>query len=118
MEALTSGVPVVCFPQWGDQVTDAVYLVDVFKTGVRLGRGAAEEKIVSREVVAEKLLEATVGEKAMKLRENARRWKEEAEAAVAYGGSSDRNFEEFVDKLVTKHVMKKDNGITNENNVS
>ncbi|EFH44460.1 hypothetical protein ARALYDRAFT_915253 [Arabidopsis lyrata subsp. lyrata] len=31
MEALTSGVPVVCFPQWGDQVTDDVYLVDVFK---------------------------------------------------------------------------------------
>ncbi|KAL1220587.1 UDP-glycosyltransferase 84A3 [Cardamine amara subsp. amara] len=104
MEALTAGVPVVCFPEWGDQVTDAVYLVDVFKTGVRLGRGAAEEKIVSREVVAEKLLGATVGEKAVKLRENARKWKEEAEAAVAYSGSSDRYFEEFVDKLVTKHV--------------
>jgi len=110
MEALTAGVPVVCFPQWGDQVTDAVYLADVFKTGVRLGRGAAEEMIVSREVVAEKLLEATVGEKAVELRENARRWKAEAEAAVADGGSSDMNFKEFVDKLVTKHVTREDNG--------
>ncbi|KFK39470.1 hypothetical protein AALP_AA3G248400 [Arabis alpina] len=100
MEALSSGVPVVCFPQWGDQVTNAVYLVDVTKTGVRLGRGEADEKSISREVVAEKLLEATVGEKAVELRENARRWKEEAEAAVAYGGSSHRNFGEFVDKLV------------------
>lgn len=107
MEALSSGVPVVCFPQWGDQVTDAVYLVDVFKTGVRLGRGAAEEKIVPREVVSEKLLEATVGKKAAELRESARRWKEEAEAAVAYGGSSDRNFQEFVDELVTKSVARK-----------
>ncbi|EOA16557.1 hypothetical protein CARUB_v10004716mg [Capsella rubella] len=109
MEALTSGVPVVCFPQWGDQVTDAVYLVDVFKTGVRLGRGAAEKKVVPREVVAEKLLEATVGEHAAELRENAQRWKKEAETAVAYGGSSDRNFREFVDKLVTKHVTREDN---------
>ncbi|CAN7110359.1 unnamed protein product, partial [Brassica rapa subsp. narinosa] len=100
MEALSSGVPMVCFPMWGDQVTDAVYLVDVFKTGVRLGRGAAEEKIVPREVVSEKLLEATVGKKAVEIRESARRWKEEAEAAVAYGGSSDRNFQEFVDELV------------------
>ena len=90
--------------------TDAVYLADVFKTGVRLGRGAAEEMIVSREVVAEKLLEATVGEKAVELRENARRWKAEAEAAVADGGSSDMNFKEFVDKLVTKHVTREDNG--------
>uniref|UniRef100_A0A1J3CBR0 Glycosyltransferase n=1 Tax=Noccaea caerulescens TaxID=107243 RepID=A0A1J3CBR0_NOCCA len=110
MEALSSGVPVVCFPQWGDQVTDAVYLVDVFKTGVRLSRGASEEKIVSREVVAEKLLEATVGEKAVELRENARRWKEEAEAAVANGGSSDLNFNEFVDKFVTEPVARKDDG--------
>ncbi|KAG2239158.1 hypothetical protein Bca52824_090018 [Brassica carinata] len=100
VEALSSGVPIVCLPQWGDQVTNAVYLVDVFKTGVRLGRGEADEKIVSREVVEEKLLEATVGEKAVELRENARRWKEEAEASVGYGGSSDRNFGEFVDKLV------------------
>ncbi|KAF8052055.1 hypothetical protein N665_1619s0008 [Sinapis alba] len=100
VEALSSGVPVVCLPQWGDQVTNAVYLVDVFKTGVRLGRGVADEKIVSREVVEEKLLEATVGEKAVELRENARRWKKEAEASVWDGGSSDRNFGEFVDKLV------------------
>lgn len=78
---------------------------------MRLGRGAAEEKIVPREVVSEKLLEATVGKKAVEIRESARRWKEEAEAAVAYGGSSDRNFQEFVDELVTKSmVARKDNG--------
>ncbi|CAH2079038.1 unnamed protein product [Thlaspi arvense] len=112
MEALTAGVPVVCFPQWGDQVTNAVYMIDVFKTGVRLSRGDAEERIVPREEVAERLVEATVGEKAVELRENARMWKEEAEAAVAYGGSSDRNFQEFVDKLVAVKTA------TNSNNVS
>ncbi|CAH8276554.1 unnamed protein product [Arabidopsis lyrata] len=68
------------------------------------GRGEADKKIVSREVVVEKLLEATVGEKAVELRENALRWKEKAEAAVAYGGSSDRNFRVFVDKLVRQEL--------------
>ncbi|AEE83611.1 indole-3-acetate beta-glucosyltransferase like protein [Arabidopsis thaliana] len=111
MEALTSGVPVICFPQWGDQVTNAVYMIDVFKTGLRLSRGASDERIVPREEVAERLLEATVGEKAVELRENARRWKEEAESAVAYGGTSERNFQEFVDKLVDVKTM------TNINNV-
>ncbi|KAH0902771.1 hypothetical protein HID58_042274 [Brassica napus] len=105
VEALSSGVPIVCLPRWGDQVTNAVYLVDVFKAGVRLGRGEADEKIVSREVVAEKLLEATVGEKAVELRENARRWKKEAEATVGYGGSSDKNFGEFVDKCIINNAF-------------
>ncbi|KAG7547459.1 UDP-glucuronosyl/UDP-glucosyltransferase [Arabidopsis suecica] len=100
MESLTSGLPVVCFPQWGDQVTNAVYMIDVFKTGVRLSGGEADKRIVPREEVAERLLVATAGEKAAELRENARRWKEEAETAVAYGGSSERNFQVFVDKLV------------------
>lgn len=105
MEALTSGVPVICFPQWGDQVTNAVYMIDVFKTGMRLSRGEAEKRIVPREEVTERLLESTVEEKAAELRENARRWKEEAETAVAYGGSSERNFQEFVDKLVDVKTM-------------
>ncbi|KAJ0231174.1 hypothetical protein HA466_0301080 [Hirschfeldia incana] len=88
-----------CF---GDQVTNAVYLSDVFKTGVRLSRGGADERIVTREEVAEKLLEAVVGEKAEELRKNALKWKAEAEAAVAPGGSSEKNFREFVEKLGVK----------------
>ncbi|KAL0738228.1 hypothetical protein Bca4012_014438 [Brassica carinata] len=110
MEALSLGVPVVCCPLWGDQVTDAVYLIDVFKTGVRLGRGATEERVVPREEVAEKLLEATVGEKAEELRKNALKWKAEAEAAVAPGGSSDKNFSEFVEKLGVGAFKVKENG--------
>ncbi|VVA98857.1 unnamed protein product [Arabis nemorensis] len=106
MEAVSSGVPTVCFPQWGDQVTNAVYMVDVLKTGVSLGRGEAEDRVVPREEVAEKMREITIGEKASELKKNALKWKEEAEAAVAHGGSSDRNIEEFVEKLGAKPVAK------------
>ncbi|CAN8270368.1 unnamed protein product [Cochlearia groenlandica] len=107
VEALSCGVPTVCFPQWGDQVTDAAYMVDVFKVGVRLGRGEAEDRLVLREEVEERLREVMKGEKGVEMKKNALKWKEEAEAAVAHGGSSDRNVVEFVEKLgVVKHLVK------------
>lgn len=99
MEAITSGVPVVAFPQWGDQVTDAKYLVDVFKIGVRLSRGDAENMVTTRDEVEKCLIEATRGAKAAEMKENALKWKKKAEEAVAEGGSSDRNLEEFVEEV-------------------
>ncbi|KAL6348076.1 hypothetical protein AAG906_037805 [Vitis piasezkii] len=85
MEALSSGMP--------------VYLVDVFKVGVRMCRGEAENKLVTRDEVEKCLIEATTGEKAAELKENTMKWKKAAEEAVAEGGSSDRNLQEFVDEV-------------------
>ncbi|OIV91115.1 hypothetical protein TanjilG_30337 [Lupinus angustifolius] len=99
METLTSGVPVLTFPAWGDQVTNAKYLVDVFGVGIRLGYGQAENKFVTRDEVKKCLLEATVGSKAEELKKNALRWKKAAEAAVAIGGSSDRNLDALVEDI-------------------
>ncbi|KAI4367595.1 hypothetical protein MLD38_023316 [Melastoma candidum] len=99
MEALSSGMPVVTYPQWGDQVTDAKYLVDVFGVGVSLSRGEEEEKLITRDVVKERLLEATTGPSAEEIRRNALKWKEAADVAVDEGGSSDRNVQEFVDEI-------------------
>jgi UDP:flavonoid glycosyltransferase YjiC (YdhE family) len=100
MEALTSGMPVVAFPQWGDQVTNAKYLVDILKVGVRLCRGEAENKLITRDEIEKCLLEATVGPKAVEMKQNAMKWKEAAEAAVAEGGSSDWNIRYFTDDIV------------------
>ncbi|PON74706.1 UDP-glucuronosyl/UDP-glucosyltransferase [Parasponia andersonii] len=99
VEALTSGVPVVTLPQWGDQVTNAKFLVDVFRVGVRLGRGEAENRVFHSVEVEKCLMEATVGEKAAELRRNALKWKTAAEKAVAEGGSSDRNIQDFVEEI-------------------
>lgn len=102
MEALTSGMPVVAFPQWGDQVTDAKYLVDVFKVGIRMCRGEAEDRVIPREEVEKCLREATSGPVAAvpaEMKANASKWKEAAEEAVAEGGSSDRNLQAFVDEV-------------------
>ena len=100
MEALTSGMPVVAFPQWGDQVTNAKYLVDILKVGVRMCRGEAENKLITRDEIEKCLLEATVGPKAVEMKQNAMKWKEAAAAAVAEGGSSDWNIRSFTDDIV------------------
>ncbi|KAG6406615.1 hypothetical protein SASPL_134221 [Salvia splendens] len=96
MEALASGVPVVAFPQWGDQVTNAKFMVDVFKVGVRMCRGEAEGRIVPQDEVA-RVLEAVVrGPRADEIRANALKWKK---AAVAEGGSSYMNMQCFVEEV-------------------
>ncbi|KAI4295704.1 hypothetical protein L6164_035721 [Bauhinia variegata] len=106
MEALTSGMPLVAFPQWGDQVTNAKYLVDVFKVAVRMCRGEAAnaDELIKREEVYKCLLEATVGPKAEEIRQNALKYKAAAEGAVAEGGSSDRNIQEFVDEVRKRSI--------------
>lgn len=104
MEAITSGMPVVAFPQWGDQVTDAKFLVDVFGIGVRMCRGEHEDKIVPRDEVEKCLKEATEGVKAEEMRRNAAEWKLKAENAFSEGGSSDKNLQEFVDEVKRRSV--------------
>lgn len=116
MEAITSGMPLVAFPQWGDQVTNAKYIVDVFKVGVRMCRGEAANELISREEVKRCLLEATVGDKAKEMRENVLRLKAAAEAAVGEGGSSERNIQEFVDEIKMRsiEILKKSSKINGD----
>ncbi|KAL8129227.1 hypothetical protein V2J09_018382 [Rumex salicifolius] len=98
VEALTSGIPVVAFPQWGDQLTDAKYLVDVFGVGVRMGRGEHENKVVPREEVERCIRDVMVGPKADGMRRKAMTWKDKAEKA-SHGGSSNTNLGDFVEDI-------------------
>ncbi|XP_043709043.1 gallate 1-beta-glucosyltransferase 84A23-like [Telopea speciosissima] len=99
LESLSSGVPVVALPKWGDQVTNAKFLVDVYRVGVRMGRGEAEGKLVKRDEVASCILDVVRGPRAEEMKKNALKWKAAAKEAVAEGGSSDRNIQSFVDDV-------------------
>jgi hypothetical protein len=96
LETLAAGVPVVAFPQWGDQCTDAKYLVEEFKMGVRIGAP------LRRDVVSDALEAAVGGPDAGAMAENARAWSAAAKTAVAAGGSSDRHVQAFVDEVVAR----------------
>ena len=97
MEAITLGVPMLTVPTFGDQLTNAKFLVDVFGVGIRLRRG--ERKLVTRDEMKKCLLEATTGEQAERLKKNAMKWKKAAEEAVAIGGSSDRHLDAFMEDI-------------------
>ncbi|KAI3716000.1 hypothetical protein L6452_23027 [Arctium lappa] len=80
MEALSSSVPVVTLPRWGDQVTNAKYLVDEWKDGIRMSRGEAENIVIGREEIEECFKEAKIGVKAREMRKNVLKWKKAANA--------------------------------------
>ncbi|CAL4977739.1 unnamed protein product [Urochloa decumbens] len=94
-EALASGVPVVTFPAWADQPTNAKFLVDVYGVGVRLPRPMA------RDAVSRCVEEVMSGPEAAAMRARAGEWKAAASAAVADGGSSDRGVQGFVDAVLS-----------------
>ncbi|GJX45103.1 hypothetical protein Tco_0261779 [Tanacetum coccineum] len=91
---------------FGDQVTDAKYLVDEWKVGIRMSRGEAENRVIGRKEIEEGLREATSSIKATEMKNHATKWKKEAEAAVSEGGTTDRNIQKFVDDVRKMSMVK------------
>ncbi|XP_059632106.1 crocetin glucosyltransferase, chloroplastic-like [Cornus florida] len=102
LECLVSGVPVVGFPQWIDQTTNAKLIQDVWKMGVRVV--ANEEGRVDREEIM-RCIEMVMGggERGREMKGNAKKWKELAWEAMKDGGSLDMNLKAFVDGLGNGH---------------
>ncbi|KAF8014720.1 hypothetical protein BT93_H0509 [Corymbia citriodora subsp. variegata] len=100
IEAICLGVPMVAMPQWTDQGTNAKFVEDVWRIGVRAG--ADEAGLVTSEEVERCVREVVGGgERGREVAESARRWMETAKAAIAEGGSSDQNIDEFVENLIS-----------------
>ncbi|XP_048140833.1 mogroside IE synthase-like isoform X2 [Rhodamnia argentea] len=98
LEALSLGVPMVVMPQWSDQPTNATFIVEVWKVGLRVR--ANEQGVVIGEEIESCVNEIMDGEKGKEIRENSSRWKEIAKRAVGEGGCSDKNIQEFFSNIV------------------
>jgi len=98
LESLASGIPVVAFPYFSDQVTNAKMMVDVWKIGVRVS--ANEEGLVRSDEV-KKCIEMVMRneEGGEELRKNAKKWKDMAREAGKEGGFSDENLKAFVEEI-------------------
>ncbi|KAL4322418.1 hypothetical protein HN51_067526 [Arachis hypogaea] len=103
IEALSLGVPVIVLPQWSDQGTNAKYLVDVWKVGIR--PMVDDKKIMRKEALEYCIRELMENEKGKEIKINAMQWKNLAIEAVSEGGSSNKNIIEFVNGLF--HVQTK-----------
>ncbi|XLR62739.1 hypothetical protein HN51_006037 [Arachis hypogaea] len=97
LEALSLGVPVIAVPQWSDQATNAKYLVDVWKVGIR--PVVDEKKIMRKEALEDCIKELMESDKGKEIRINAVKLKNLAIEAVSEGGSSNKNIIEFVNSL-------------------
>ncbi|KAL6188879.1 hypothetical protein ACLB2K_040270 [Fragaria x ananassa] len=98
-ESLVSGVPVVAFPQWADQCTNAKLIEETWKTGIRVAPN--EEGVVVDEELT-RCLDLVMGSE--ELRRNAKKWKELAREGVSEGGSSDKNLKAFLEEIEKGYV--------------
>lgn len=100
LEALSLGVPLVVMPQWTDQTTNAKFVQDVWKVGIRVK--VDENGVVGREEIQSCIRKVMEGERGKEMKENAKKWRGLAIEAVSEGGTSDSNIDEFVSKLIIK----------------
>ncbi|XP_068657634.1 gallate 1-beta-glucosyltransferase 84A24-like [Aristolochia californica] len=96
-ESLSSGVPVIAVPQWGDQTTNAKFLVEVYGVGVRLGEGEGGPLITKAEVI-QAIDEVISGLRSGEFRAAAVKWKDKAAASVG-DGSSANNIQTFMEDI-------------------
>ncbi|KAL0330937.1 UNVERIFIED_CONTAM: UDP-glycosyltransferase 74C1 [Sesamum angustifolium] len=88
----------VALPQWSDQSTNAKFVSDVWRIGIR---GMPDGKgIVGNAEIVRCLKHVVEGETGEEIRRSAMKWKKLAREAVDEGGSSDRNIQEFVSTLM------------------
>lgn len=98
-ESLTCGVPMVAFPQWVDQKTNAKLVEDVWKTGVRVKPMAGTGTVEAEEIRRCLDLVMGGGEMGEEIRKNAKKWKELAKEAAREGGSSEKNLRTFLAEI-------------------
>ncbi|XP_019421311.1 PREDICTED: UDP-glycosyltransferase 74E1-like [Lupinus angustifolius] len=97
LESLSLGVPMIAMPQWSDQYTNAKFIADVWKIGIRAK--VDERKIVTREVLKHCIWEIMDSDRGKEVKSNVFQWKTLAVGAVGEGGSSHKNIKEFMDAL-------------------
>ncbi|KAH7521577.1 hypothetical protein FEM48_Zijuj07G0048100 [Ziziphus jujuba var. spinosa] len=103
LESLVCGVPMVGFPRWSDQGTNAKLVMETWKSGVRVRVRvrANNEGIVEGDEI-KRCLELVMGngEKGKEIRRNAKQWKDLGRQAAMEGGSSHKNLKTFMDEII------------------
>ncbi|KAH7833114.1 hypothetical protein Vadar_003238 [Vaccinium darrowii] len=93
IESLSAGVPMICWPCFGDQQTNCRY------TCTEWGVGLEIDSEVKRDEVEKVVRELMGGEKGKKMKIKAMEWKELAEKAAGSDGSSTLSLNNLVNKL-------------------
>ncbi|KAF8388633.1 hypothetical protein HHK36_027310 [Tetracentron sinense] len=98
-ETSNKGLLVSWCPQLEDQPTNAKYLEDVWRVGLRAKMD--DTGIVRREDIVGCIREVMEGDREIEIKRNVIKWRELAREAVDEGGSSDKNIEDFISMLAS-----------------
>ncbi|KAJ4806778.1 Glycosyltransferase [Rhynchospora pubera] len=102
LEAITNGVPIICWPLFAEQKMNRVFLIEEIKIGVELK--GCDEGLVSRDELAEKLRWLMQSEGGQELRNNVNAHRINGLEALREGGTSERAFLEFKENLKLQNV--------------
>ncbi|RWR79292.1 7-deoxyloganetin glucosyltransferase-like protein [Cinnamomum micranthum f. kanehirae] len=94
METICAGVPVVCWPFFAEQQTNCRYACTEWGIGMEI------DSNVKRDEVEGVIREMMEGEKGKEMRNKALEWKDLSEIATKSGGSSYKNFDDLVNKVL------------------
>ncbi|GAB4858907.1 hypothetical protein Ancab_010380 [Ancistrocladus abbreviatus] len=99
LEALSLGVPVVAMPLWTDQTTNAKFIQDVWRVGVKVK--ANDKGVMTREEIKASIMRVMEREEGKEMKANAKQWSNFAKGAVSKAGSSDKNIDKFISKFTS-----------------
>ncbi|XP_077219427.1 7-deoxyloganetin glucosyltransferase-like [Tasmannia lanceolata] len=94
VESICGGVPMICWPQFGDQLINCRYTCNEWGIGMEISDDVKREEI---QRVVRELME---GEKGKEMRLKAMKWKETAENATRQGGSSSTNLDKLISEVL------------------
>ncbi|KAL7262766.1 hypothetical protein ACSBR1_001014 [Camellia fascicularis] len=97
IESLTAGVPMMCWPFFGDQVTNCKYTCNEWEVGMEIDNN------VKRDEVEKLVREFMEREKGKKMKNKALEWKNLAEKATGPDGSSTFNLDKLVNVLLSRN---------------
>ncbi|XP_077238864.1 UDP-glycosyltransferase 76B1-like [Tasmannia lanceolata] len=95
LESICEGVPMLCWPSFGDQRVNARYLSHVWRVGLELENGLERGEI---ERAIRRLMVEKEGEE---MRKRVKVLKENAESSIRKGGSSQESLERLVDYILS-----------------
>eukprot|EP01018_Ginkgo_biloba_P013103 Gb_10131 [translate_table: standard] len=100
LEAIATGVPLICWPLSAEQPFNAMFIVEEAMCGMQVEKGKEDGLVRKEEVerVVRCMLESE-DESVAVLKRNGRKLKELAKNAISEGGSSSKNFDMLVENI-------------------
>ncbi|KAE8717848.1 UDP-glucosyl transferase 85A2 [Hibiscus syriacus] len=96
LEAVSEGVPLICWPFFADQQTNCRYACNTWGSAMEINPDVKRDDVES---LVREMIERDDGQR---IRQKALEWKKKAEAAINNGGSSLTNFDRMIEEILCR----------------